>query len=197
MGELMRRRAMMAAASSGSDLLYSLSSYTAEAGTSIDTGVAPFCQGVACTIACDITTKANPTTSGAVGSEFKLFRVNDNNGTTIVLAVGKSYRSNNYINAWWMNAPSEYGYRTAKAERKRFVVTHAADSDSIVIYDKLGSAAVGTLNLEQAFVATNGNLFIGSQTGAAATQQLPSSVINRFEVFNRVWTQSEIDAFFA
>lgn len=197
MGDLViRRREMVQASGGGSNLLYSLYNYTAAAGTSIDTGVAPFKQGMNCTIVCDITTNANPTTSGAAGSIYKLFRVLNAAEDNVEIAVGKAARGNNYITAYWMGVGSNYGSRTAQAQRKRFVVTHAADSNDVSIYNRLGSAAVGTKNLTQPFIASTNNLFIGS-SNTAVTQQLPSSTINKFEVYNRLWTQAEIDAFFA
>ena len=195
---MQRRREMMLAASAPqSDLLYSLYNETVQTGDTIETGIAVLQQGRSVSIVLDFNqTISNPTTNGANASIYKLLDVTS--GGLRVLTIGKYSRSNSTVQIWWYStANNNYTLvtsSTCSAGRKRFVITHAADSDDITLYSRMATSARQTQTLTKTFVATNSTLRLGV---GDTTQTLPGGVINKLEVYNRILTTDEINAVFA
>lgn len=174
-----------------SDLLYSLSNQTWT--SQIDTGVAPFAEDLSSTIVLYVYIKSNTTTSGAVGSLYRIFTVMADDDTNRYCALGKQTRAGNalgfcFVTTTWSSLAS----RSCSAGNKKFVVTHEANSGNITLYNSMGSA----INLSRTFTSSSRTLKLGGV--ADGTNALPaSSIIRSCEIYNRVWSSDEISAFLA
>lgn len=197
MGELlMRRRGMVLASGGDGSLLYSL--YNSTDVHPISTGVCPLTAGLSTTIVMDITTTSNPTSSGSVASLSKLFAVYGDDLRK--LCVGKYGRSNTYLSVWWMTTDnavySQLSGTTAAAGRKRFVLTHEADSNNLIVYSKMGTSDIYQQTVSNTFTAYPDSQLSISGAYNNTNQRAPGNVA-KFEVYNRIWTADERGAFFA
>ena len=177
--------------------IYGLYNRTVVDSEIINTGVAPFADGVNCTILMDINITTNPSdTSNAY--RYRLMYIVRSEGSGRALSVEKPSQWNANIRALIGNVTSNDNIAkiaTSAAGRKRIIVTHVANTNSIHAYGKVGTGDL----LEK--TPTNTAVDFSSQNltlGATGTGYgLPPATINKCEVYNYVFSQAEIDSFFA
>lgn len=193
---MQRRRALIGQKNRPSDILFELLNYAVETGQSIDTGVKPFQQGVDCTILLDIQIDSNPTASGGVASTVQLLRVYDTTQNELSFALGKQSRAyTNYSRKWMSGGWSDLQNTTTSAGRKRFAITHSANSVVAKIQHKMGNGSVESWQSDRYWHSVDNDLYIGY--GSNTTTSLASGKINLVRVYNRVLSQDEIAEFFA
>ena len=146
------------------------------------------------TLMFDIDVSENPTTSDADGSTYRLFRCWGSGGTVNV-AVGKMTRSASTINILYPGITTTTeaitGTTTATG-RKRILLTHSANSDSITVYSKMGTGALKTQTFTGTY-APSGNIVVGGGT----TYSIKSGKVNRIALYDRIVSSNEINTFFA
>lgn len=178
-------------------LIYSLYDRVVTDGEVIDTGVSPFTAGVDMTLLFDMTITKNPTDT-AEAYRYVLARVkSDNSGR--ILSVSKPSQWNAGIRAIFFGSQDNDDagkILTSAAGRKRFVITHIANTNSITAWGKSGTAETTqkTITGNTAFTASQQTLtfgLLGTGTG------LPPGTITKAEVYNTILSQAEIDAFLA
>lgn len=196
---MIRRREMVQPSGGQSDLLYSLYNETVEAGYILDTGVAVLAQGLATTIVYDVTTTSNPNAAGQPGYIHKLFLVEGGGGTR-AYGIGKQTRSTSKELLWWMASSNtdytELSNMPTTAGRKRFVLTHEANSNTVTVYYKSGTGSVYTTSKTATFSTSSKSFVIGGYVGQT-NHGIPNGTITKLEIYNRIWTADERTAFFA
>lgn len=196
------RRALMAASGGGSPLIYSLYNRTVSDGEVIDTGIAPFKTGTATTILMDITIASNPTSSSSA-YKYVLMRVYNSEQEKPVLCVRKPSQWSSSIRAIFGYATDNDAIgkiATSSAGRKRIVITHVADSKDITAIGKNSNDAE-TIKTVNCVGIGGGGIGVSPDTmtlGYSDTASgLPPATITKFEIYNTVLSQAEIDAFLA
>lgn len=184
-----RRRALMGAQGESGDthLLYSLYNYVFNMEY-ISTGVEALSSDISVTILLDINITSNPTSGN--GSTTKLIRC----GTGFNLGKKSGYDTYYQIQTMTTWSGSNVGITTTSSEgRKRFAITHEAGSNDFYIKAKMGTDQPTQTIKTATFVPRTNILFFG----AATADLLTTGTINKAEVYDRILSQEELDAFFA
>lgn len=188
---ILRRRGLMKKTEEVNHLLYSLYNYTSR--SQINTQTPVLSSDRSATVAVDITTTSNPTSSSAVSRTWKICTAWANN--TRNLDLGKNGRSNSYLTVWFFGTSSQITESTAAAGRKRFVLTHEANSNTLTVYSKMGTGTVQTQTVTATYQALSTPIYVSGDTGGA--NQLPEGTLTSFEVFDNIWTEAQRTSFFA
>ena len=187
-----RREMILQSRSSEGPLLYSLENRTVEDGEVIDTGVAPLRAGENMTILFDMTITRNPTNT-AQAYRYVLFRIE----SSTRFDVCKPSQWNNGIRARFCGSADNDGtgkIASSAAGRKRIVITHEANSDSLIAVGKNGTDAATEKTITRTFTPSDATLHFGwTGTGFG----LPPGTIHLAQVYNTILSQEEIDAFLA
>lgn len=188
MSSLMQRRRALMVKSVDPTLLYSLEKYSF---TDISKGI-PFsflANGHSRTLVIDIQIDQNPTSSN--GSQYKFARSWGSNGS-VDFSIGKNYASSSTIRFVAVGKAVELSGTTASPGRKRILLSHEADANVVRIYAKMDSGNLLTSTLTGTY-ASSGSITIGGAGG----NMIKSGLINKYQIYDRILTQKEIDAFFA
>ena len=177
-------------------LLFRRKNIEMQTGECLDTGIEILQAGLSVTVLLDYTSTNNPTSSSAKGSIYKLLQM----GTTREVCVGKYDRANSELMYWWMpSSNKDYTTMTgvtASAGRKRIAVTHAANSNGITIYAKMGDDTLYTFTCTKTFSATNAKLSVAYLAEETSTAGVPNGTLNEISVYSRILSAEEIAAFF-
>ena len=189
-----RRRALMGARRDTS-LLYHLENHATSAGDSINTGIFnTMAAGINLTVLFDM--DMTMTQSGD-GSACWIIRVYNSNLDANALAIRKA--TSTAIKWWvlWQSSTSDYDMAgtSTTSGRYRFCVTHEANSNTVTIMIKKDSGAILTFTITRQFYSAPNVMVFGHAT--QPQRGLPAGTINLAEIYNRILSSAEINAFFA
>lgn len=181
-----------------SDTVYAIENKSVTNGDVIKTNVPMYGNDVPTTIVLDGTFGGMSGSAGVTNSLCKFLRVVSS--STFTFQIGRYSRSHAYLSLWWQGTSnSDYVAltgTTTSSGRKRFVVTHDANSGTLTVYSKMGTNAINTQTSVKVFANGISLLTIGYGT-PPSEQGVPNGTIAKAEIYDRIWTQAEIDAFFA
>ena len=151
----------------------------------------------ASTIMLDFTNTGNPTSG--IASIWKAIEMWSATINAESLCIGKAYANDTLQKiAWYAHAVhglSITGSSTAPA-RHRYCITHDANSKTATLYYKRNNDTVQTVTVTTTnFVTTQASVKFGANANDQTS--LPAGTVNNAKIYNRVLSQSEIDAFFA
>ena len=189
--EILRRRREMMAKKTGLTLLFGAYNETVVAGQSINTGIMLFDTNKSWTILIDITITSAPPSGN--GSAYKLIMVWDSVSAHNTLVFGKNQAGVNQYHFFWMGNDMTPSNMSSSVARKRVLVTHEANSDTVNLYYKSGNGLLYNATNTYTFVATTGKTLFGS---SVAKSGLPGGTIEKAEIWNYDFSADEISAFF-
>lgn len=176
-----------------SGLLWSLENYAFNE-ESIDTGIALLDENRAFSLAMDITLDTNPTGSSDKGAKIRFWSVNDESNNNIALTFGKASESTAY---YLLNMMGQYatGAGAVSTGRKRFVITHSANSKDVTLKfrDKTATTTTSKTATATTFTVSTKNLYIGNSW--ESVYQLPKGTIAKAYVYDKVLTSAQINSF--
>lgn len=194
-----RRRALMAAQNSGNGLLFERRNLVVATGDQIVTGVKPFIAGRSITILVDFLNTVNPTTTDDPASKWKLIRMYSSALSKHTLTIGKTDETTAFFKFWWyeaLTAGTVMGNTyTAANHRNRIAFTHEAGSNDAVCRATYGTLNPVTYTRTKTFAADDTELTFGGP--ANSVNSLPAGTFNLIQVWDRILSADEINAFFA
>lgn len=192
---LRRRRALMMAGQGGGETpVYELTNRAVSTGDSIDTEVAFMSSGFAGTVLLDITLNGNPTGASATARTYKLIYVGNTASSSFALFFGKTSRNAAYHTIGFYGGNESHGVWTNGAGRYKIAITHGANENTVTAKQKKDSGAVESFDYSRTYSPVTDTLHFG---GPDTAQALYAGTIHSAKIYNRVLSQSEIDAFFA
>ena len=189
---LNRRRSLLGY---GKRLLYQLRNQSMSAGSHVDTGIPVLKAGLSVTIALDYTIITNPGGGTALGALYKLMQMS----TSREICIGKYNGGDSKLNLWWYpTSNSNYtqlSNTTTNAGRKRIIITHEQNSNTITVYTKMDDSAVQTFTKSSTYVPINQLLSLGYSSDEGRTTSLPEGTLNDISIYNYIWSQDQITEF--
>ncbi len=189
-----RRRGLMATANRP---LFELTNTTVTRGQSFSSGVSPFKSNEPCTILIDFTNTENPTTTPA--DRWKLLRCYDEALNKYPVMAGKATATTAYFTAWFYKAANDPAEMVIGANpephRHRLLFVHDANSNSATIMYKADNETISTIILSSTYSNSDAILTFGGPANGG--HSLPAGTINLAQVWDRVLSTEEINAFFA
>ena len=177
-----------------SNLLWALENYAFNE-ESIDTGIALLSENRAFSLAMDITLDTNPTATGANGAKVRFWSVNDSSNNNIAFTYGKASET---TAAYLLNIMGQYATNAGAAStgRKRFVITHAANSNAVTVKfrDKEATTTTSKTATATTFTTSDKTLNIGNVSWKT-TYMLPKGTIAKAYVYDKVLTSAQINSF--
>lgn len=179
-------------------LLYSIENLQVTAGTQIlaktsnVSKFAPLAADKAMTILMDMDITA--VASSGNGSKPLLFRIWDSPINKEGLAISKQNAGSSTFSTLWMGIRYGMSDVSTGVGRKRFAVTHEANSDAVIVSVRVGTNTRKNVTFTRTFTAAPANwLYVGG----SGAEGLPEGTINSFKYYDRILSADEINAFFA
>lgn len=185
-----RRRALMATA--GPKPVVAIVNRTVAAGDRINTGFAPFGADLASTLLLDIHILDSP--SSGISSKWDVLACWNGSLSGWMLQINKQNNTEQRC-IWAALSATSLPNIDATPGRYRYVITHEANSQEVTIRYKKDSNPTYTITRSRSpFTPANNVLYMGGS--ANNVDSLPGSVINKFEAYNIILSNTNINKFF-
>lgn len=194
MTELMRRRGSLMAKNGGeSDVVYELKNRAVAMGDVIDTGVVFWDEDFNGTILLDIYIATNHKDL-QIDRAYRLISI-ESNSEGDRMYVGKTGRNETKLSVVLDSA----AYKVAISDsvgpgRFKIALTHPAASNSVTCYCQKDGGSILEATTSRTFSASSRNLTLGADE---TYLKLPEGEIYLAQVYNRILSNGEINAFFA
>lgn len=186
----MKRRWALMMANHGLKPVVAITNRSVNAGDRINTGFAPYKADLASTLLLDINILSSP--SSGVSSKWTLLASWNGSLSKWTLQITKF--NNTEQRYTWCGSASVLSNLDTTSGRYRYAIIHEANSPYITIkYKKDNSTVYSTTNSKVFTPATN-ILYLGGS--ANNVDSLPESVINKFEAYNVILSDADINKFF-
>lgn len=161
------------------------------AGDRINTGFAPYKADFASTLLLDIHIISSPTTG--VSAKWVLLASWNSSLNSWMLYITKQSNTEQRFR-WAAGSASPIANIDATPGRYRYAITHETNSQKVTIKYKKDAGTVYTITKTAVFTPANNILYLGGS--ANNVDSLPESVINKFEAYNVVLSDANINKFF-
>ena len=177
-------------------VLYDLQNQTLTRGASFSTNINVLQADFPFTILLDITTTENPTSGTASVAKY-IFEYSATLGGR-GLTIGKSTAGVSSLSLWWeSNTAQTITGSTVGAARRRFAITHEANSNTVNLKYKEGSGTLITTSASNTFVVETGGGLLAFGAPGEANHCLPAGQLTLARVYGDVISSDLVDSFFA